>query len=186
MSMPLPFHSNNQSPDQHMQISRRFIEHAKEELAKGERLQASEKVWGAAGHALAAFGKGRGWRTEQYAHKNSIADLLSHEFNDPSIKAIYSSFDHEHINFYQNNRDEDDIRLSTASLEPFVDTIQRCREESPRPFEVATQGQVHRIRTLSGRDVQIGTIYLDGFVNHRRLAQFQRQWAGSQSAGEAD
>ena len=177
MPIPLPDHSRNQSPDRHIQISRRFIE-----LAKGDRLQASEKIWGAAGHAIAAIGKDRGWRTEQYAHKNSITDLLSHEFNDPSIKAIYRSFDHDHVNFYQNNLDEDDVRLSIASLEPFAETIQHCREEGPRPFEVMTQGQVQRIRTLSGRNVRIGTNHSDGFVNHRRLAQYQRQWEGSQSA----
>lgn len=182
MAIPLPVQSNNQSPDQHMQISRRFIEQAKEELAKGERLQASEKVWGAAGHALAAIGKGRGWRTEQYAHKNAIAELLSHEFNDPDIMARYRSFDHEHVNFYQNNLDDETIRLSIVVLEPFVDAIERCREEGSRAFEVATQGQVQRIRTLSGRDVEIGTTYSDGFVNHRRLAQYQRQWADSQNA----
>ena len=119
MAIPLPDHSNNQSPGQHMQIIRRFIEQAKEELAKGERLQASEKVWGAAGHAIAAIGKGRGWRTEQYSHKNAIADLLSHKFNDPSIKAIYRSFDHDHVNFYQNNLDEDDIRLSIRVIRGF-------------------------------------------------------------------
>ena len=60
MTIPLPEASSNQSPDEHMQISRRFIEHAREELAKGERLQASQKIWGAEQHALTAVGKEEG------------------------------------------------------------------------------------------------------------------------------
>ena len=57
MDIPLPPPRQVQSPDDHMQISRRFIEHAREELRKGERLQASEKVYGAAQHTLSAVGK---------------------------------------------------------------------------------------------------------------------------------
>ena len=47
MDIPLPPPKQLQSPDDHMQISRRFLEHARDEMAKGERLQASEKVYGA-------------------------------------------------------------------------------------------------------------------------------------------
>lgn len=64
MAIPLPPPKQVQSPDDHMQISPRFLEHAWDELSKGERLQASEKVYGAVGHALAAIGKERGWRTD--------------------------------------------------------------------------------------------------------------------------
>lgn len=188
MATPLPPPNTNQSPDQHMQISRRFIEHAKDELAKGERLQASEKVWGAASHALTAFGKDRGWLTDKFAHKDSIAYLIFHEFDDPSIATSYRSFrDDDHVNFYQNKDAEDAIASSIASAESFVDNVQRYRELGPRPFRVEYDVQVQRINDVSGHRVDLGSTYTDGFINQQRLDRYQIQWEETQSdSGETN
>ncbi len=42
-------------------LSRRFVRQAQEEFDKGDRLQASEKAWGAAAHAVKAVAASRGW-----------------------------------------------------------------------------------------------------------------------------
>ena len=49
------------SVDDRVQISRRLIRQAREELDKGDRLQATEKVWGALAQLLKAHGQQRGW-----------------------------------------------------------------------------------------------------------------------------
>ena len=48
------------SIEDHVQLSRWFLEHARIEIANGNRLQASEKIWGAAAHALKAIAIQRG------------------------------------------------------------------------------------------------------------------------------
>ena len=44
-----------------VQISRRLILQAPEELERGDRLQATEKIWGALAQMLKAHGQQRGW-----------------------------------------------------------------------------------------------------------------------------
>ena len=46
VSLKLPPPSDRHSPDDHMKMSRRFIQRARIELGQGRRLQASEKAWG--------------------------------------------------------------------------------------------------------------------------------------------
>lgn len=44
----------------HRKISEEFMRRSKEYLSKGELLQASEKGWGAAAHAIKAYAASRG------------------------------------------------------------------------------------------------------------------------------
>ena len=174
----LPPASRNQSPDEHMQIARRFIEHAKEELEKGERLQASERVWGAAGHALASVGKERGWVTGRNEQKEQIALVLAREFADPSIATRFHSGyrDEAHGNFHRNDLPVPLIRTQIDDVEIFVDQLQGFRERGPQPYEVQYPDEVTLINGLSGQRVEVGETYTDGFVNQRRLARYRQQW----------
>ena len=181
MTPALPEASPNQSPDEHMQISRRFIQHAREELEKGERLQASQKIWGAEQHALTAVGKERGWRTEDYRHKNAIANHLAEEFNNPLIRIRHNSYDSYHVNFYQNRLD--DVLAMNADIddvEQFVNELEEIRERGPQPFTITAQGQITRLRHLTGNDaantLRVNQTYIDGFVNERNLARYREQW----------
>ena len=177
-NIALPPASRNQSPDNHMQISRRFIEHAKAELEKGERLQASEKVWGAAGHALAAIGKERGWVTGTNEQKEQIALHLAREFGNPSIRTRFNAGyrDEAHGNFHRNDQPAEAIKVQIEDVEIFVAQLQQFRDEGPQAFTVDGPDAAARITALSGRKVKIGETYTDGFVNRRRLARYQRQW----------
>lgn len=177
-NIALPPASRNQSPDNHMQISRRFIEHAKAELEKGERLQASEKVWGAAGHALAAIGKERGWVTGTNEQKEQIALHLAREFGNPSIRTRFNAGyrDEAHGNFHRNDQPAEAIKVQIEDVEIFVAQLQQFRDEGTQAFTVDGPDAAARITALSGRKVKIGETYTDGFVNRRRLARYQRQW----------
>lgn len=166
-----------------MQISRRFIEHAKEELRKGERLQASEKVYGAAQHALSAVGKERGWATHNYYRKE---DVLYHlidefglrdEFGISRLRTMHTSFGFNHLNFHENSLSEEAVEGSVFDVEVFVDTIQDLRELGPQPFTVMNESQANRILRLAGRTVEIGDSDPEGFVNLVRLAEDSQRWS---------
>lgn len=181
MATALPKASSNQTPDEHMQISRRFIEHARDELKKGERLQASQKIWGAEQHALAAVGKERGWRTEDYQHKDAIAYHLADELDNRQIQTRHDSYDRYHVNFYQN-RLEDELAMEAAidDVEQFVNEMEGIRDSGPCPVAITDERQITRLRVLAGNEVanrlQVGRTYKDGFVNKRRLARYKQQW----------
>ena len=51
----------NTNTDDYAALSRRLVRQAQEEFDTGDRLQASEKAWGAAAHAVKAIAESRGW-----------------------------------------------------------------------------------------------------------------------------
>ncbi len=191
MTTALPEANDNQSPDEHMQISRRFVRHAREELGQGKRLQASEKIWGAAQHALAAVGKERGWRTEDYIHKDAVANHLTEEFRNPQMWVRNRAYRSYHENFYRNNiKDEMELERALDDVAEFVNELESIRERGPQPFTITDQRQIDRLREIARPGVanclQVGQTYTDGFVNQRVLSRYRRQWAARDSGVRDD
>ena len=63
--------------EDHAGHSDRLIRHAWEQLEQGDRLQASEKAWGAVAHALKDIAARRGWRNRAHTHNEAIAARLA-------------------------------------------------------------------------------------------------------------
>ena len=137
--------------DEHTQISRRFLEHARIELAQGDRLQAGEKVWGAAAHALKAVGKQRGWNHDKHSHIFDIGEHLGREFDKEELFDRYlARADYVHRNFYENDRSELSIGYAIADVERLVDELEIIRNSPPRPFTVSDDGDRIRLGRLLG------------------------------------
>ena len=177
MDFDLPPPSEFQTPEEHMAISRRFIKHANEELDKGERLQASEKAYAAASHALTAVGLERGWQAEEYRHKRNIARYLSLERDYPRIRDIYNTVWYAHENFYKNTMSVLEVQDAVYSAEHLVEQLEQIRKDGPKPVEVKDKYEVDSIRYATGFRARIGETYTDGFVNQINLDRYERRWA---------
>ena len=136
-------------PGDHAAISRRFLEHAEIEIDKGNRLQASEKVWGAVSHALKSVAEKRGW---EHGHRQNILDISAHlgkEFDlEGDFDLLLGSAKTMHVNFYENEYGEDTIRRAIGFAGEFVDQIERVRDAPPRPFTIDTTEDRRRLRRL--------------------------------------
>ncbi len=80
--------------------SERLIRHAEEELAKGDRLQASEKAWGAVAHKLKSIAGRHGWEYETHRHVYRIVRRIAAELNDDRVRLLFSSVAALHRNYY--------------------------------------------------------------------------------------
>lgn len=76
--IPLPDTGDN-SPQALDKISKRFQQHTAIEIGKGNRLQASEKVYASIGYALSSVGELRGWRHDSRFYKQLIARQVGNE-----------------------------------------------------------------------------------------------------------
>lgn len=141
---PLPAPSDDQSPADHIQISRRFWnEDLPLELDKDNRLQASEKIWGSVAHTIIAIGKERGWKVGkthgdleavvvQLGAELDVADGVpadASEAKQNQFRRLLSVVNGIHDNFYRNDKDEDRIANAArdadellSKLEPLLDT----------------------------------------------------------------
>ena len=72
-------------PEDYAAISRMFVAHARDEMRRGDRLQASEKVWGAANYALKAVARQRGWRHGGQRNIFAVAQQLAEETGRPEL-----------------------------------------------------------------------------------------------------
>ncbi len=160
-AQPLP---NTSDSNDYFTISRQFVAHAREQLEQGDRLQASEKVWGAANYALKAVAIQRGWRHQGQRTIFAIANQLSEELQDPSYSAGLLNARAIHYNFYDNDLDEDDIDRGIESVANYVAELDRVRAAPPRPFTVSNHRDQDRLRRLLGETPAIGAHSERGFV----------------------
>ena len=100
----------------HADASRMMIEQAAVELANGDSLQASEKGWGAASHAVKAIAEGRGWRHTDMADLFIVARRLSDEMGQPDIRTLFSVAFGLHTNIYEGWLGDEDIADSLADV----------------------------------------------------------------------
>ena len=152
MTTPLPEHNpEGINVEEHAQISRRFLEHARIQLAEGDRLQAAEKVWGAAAHALKAVGKQRGWKCDKHSSIFDIGEHLGREFDREGLLDRYMArADYVHRNFYENDRSIGSIRLALADVEKLADELETIRNSPPRPYTVRDSDDRIRLGRLLG------------------------------------
>ena len=85
---------------EHVQTAREFLADADGEFAAGDVLQASEKMWGAATHAVIAVAQRRGWLYGGHREMRVAVERLAREHDDPTINAGFSVAEKLHANFY--------------------------------------------------------------------------------------
>ena len=135
----------------HAQMSRRFLEHAKAELADGDRVQAAEKVWGAAAHALKAVGEQRGWVHHRHPNIFDIGEHLGLEFQVfEQFSRYLAQAEYMHRNFYLNEWSENAVHAALGDVESLVSELERIRGLPPRPYTVRDESDRIRLGRLLG------------------------------------
>ena len=106
--------------EQHAQTALQFLEHAEREFAAGENLQGSEKLWGAASHAVTAIAMKRGWPSNKYRDRKAAVSRLTEEYNDPSLAMGLALAHKFHANFYRDFIEDEDLETDRPLVELFV------------------------------------------------------------------
>ncbi len=114
--------------EEHLRISRQFLRQAEREFAQGDRLQASEKAWGAAAHVVKAVAQQRGWQHDGHRYLFEAIDRIYRETGDSQIRDLFRIANSLHMNFYENWQSDDlvqdgigRVEVLLAKLEPLVD-----------------------------------------------------------------
>ena len=106
--------------ESHQVHSRRLMRHAEEWLALGDRLQTSEKAWGAVAHYLKVIADRRGWQYESHAESFRVARNLAAAENNPRIRRLFSNAHDLHRNFYTDTIPLDDIATRLDAVKEFL------------------------------------------------------------------
>lgn len=109
----------------HQERSRHFLGLVDDELARGELEEASNKVWGAAAHAIKAVAERRGW--EHHAHRllEEAVHRLVHEENAPRYLLIqYMTASAYHQRFYGSPPEAAYILAGKDLIAEFIATLE--------------------------------------------------------------
>lgn len=109
--------------EEHARIALEFLEHSGLELEAGDELQGSEKLWGAASHAVTAIAMKRNWRHGKYSARADAVDRLAEEFDDPLLSASFSVVQKFHANFYRDFMEDEEIARDRPLVDRFVRRI---------------------------------------------------------------
>ena len=159
-----------QSTEDRRQISRRFIIHAREELAKDNRRQAGEKAWGAVVQPLKAIAELRGWRHQSHRDVYAVALPVAQEygFDVYQVNALADAYRVGHENFYENYRSLEELADMIDRVENLAPYLNQLTDMPPRQVTIASNAQLRNLRQITGNNnLRIGDTSPVGFSkNH--------------------
>ena len=108
----------------HAQPAAGFLDDSDLEFDAGDTLQASEKLWGAAAHAIMAVARQRG--LEHGTHRTlinaarRIADEMDNDLLRSEMRLGILAAQHFHSNFYNGTMEPEDIEYDRPLVHRFV------------------------------------------------------------------
>lgn len=111
------------TPREHIQTALEFLSRSDRYFAQGDRFQGSEKLWGAAAHAIIAASQSRGWRFGSHRYMVEAATRLGRELNEPLISSDFHISEKFHANFYHNSMTGSIIESDRPKVHRFVHRV---------------------------------------------------------------
>ena len=102
----------------------RLLAHARRMLRDGDRLQASEKIWGAASHGLKVVADRRGWPYTLHSDGRVIAGYLGKLTNNEDIPLLFSHIEGLHWNSYSDSFSLQEIEARLPDADEFLRLIE--------------------------------------------------------------
>ena len=151
-----PSNSESES-ERYAQLSRQYIERADEYLRAGDRVQASEKGWGAVAEAVKSIAEQRGWNHQGHRLLDDIVLQLSEEWDRPDVRRLFDIAERLHINFYEDSLQLDAIAARVGDAKDLLRELQTLRTMPPRPVVLDSRERRLRWRRLTGELLPLGS-----------------------------
>ena len=94
-------------------------------LEAGDRLQASEKAWGAVAHRLKVVADNRSLRYETHADASRVIRSLTTEQGNPRIRTLFDVAQLMHMNYYKDAWAIDYIRDQLKDVKELLVILER-------------------------------------------------------------
>ena len=119
--------------DEHVQTAQGFLVKSDAYFAEGDVLQGSEKLWGAAAHALTAVAQQRGWRYGNHNALRQTALRLADELDDERISLELLVAEKFHANFYHDFMEDSELDVNRPVAKRFVARMLALIDDNETP-----------------------------------------------------
>ena len=107
----------------HIQTARSFLEAADKEFAAGDHMQASEKLWDAATHAVIAVAQQNGWQYGSHRAMKTAVDMMAEEYDEPLLVGGFGVAEKFHANFYHDFMEDYQLDADRPKIRDFVHRV---------------------------------------------------------------
>ena len=118
-------------------------------IALGDRLQASEKLWGAAAHRIKALAAARGWPYQSHADGRVIIRHLANHARDPQISTLFEVALDAHQNFYDDGWEDREFAVALGEVRALIDLLDAAERELPHDLGPPTARHYRRRHGLA-------------------------------------
>lgn len=123
--------------DEHVQTAQNFLHKSDGYFAEGDVLQGSEKLWGAASHAMMAVAQERGWQFGNHYALRQVVLRLADEIDDERISLGFGVSEKFHANFYHDFMEDSELEMNRPLAKRFVARMLALIDDTP---EQSTNG----------------------------------------------
>ena len=141
-----------QYSDRYAAISQRLLRQAQEELDADDLIQASEKAWGAAAHAVKSVAEKWGWYHKGHFRLNAVVHYIAIEQDRMDLIELYNHPSAMHVNWYEHELQGDLVQIAINATRTFVAEMEKIRAEDVPTFpssQSLTRAQAQRLRLLN-------------------------------------
>jgi len=103
----------------------KYLEEAEFFLEKGDYVQASEKLWGAAAEAVKVVAAKRGVELRTHGDLWKFVTKLRTELKDPEINKLFLQANYLHQNFYEGILPPEAVMDAAEAVRAFIDKLER-------------------------------------------------------------
>ena len=114
----------------HIRTAFGFLDDSDREFAAGDILQASEKLWGAASHAVIAVAESRNWNHGSHRALKNAVIRLDAERGDMLIRAYYIAAEKFRTNSEYNCMEDFEIEQDGPLVHEFVRLVTALASEN--------------------------------------------------------
>ena len=133
------------SADDYAAQSQHFVQQAQEEVDRGDRLQASEKAWGAAAHAVKAVAADRGWNHNSHRLLFDAIDQIARDIEAPTLRSLFQTANSLHQNFYEDWQPDGLVQHGIIEIRQLVGLLDEIRSQPVKPSVVVDPRQWERL-----------------------------------------
>ena len=118
-------------------------------IAQDDRLQASEKIWGAAVHGLKTIADARGWPYDYHPDGRVIARYLARQSGNRVIDHLFAVAERAHQNFYKDQIPIEDLDEYLADIRELLDLANASHLALPPDLPPPTDSHYRRRHDIS-------------------------------------
>ena len=115
--------------EKHTRLAEKLMDEAGREIADGDLVQGSEKLWGAASQALKAYCASHRMPHGKYAQRRHAALELADQREDEAIRLAFKLAESCHANFYNDWMEQEDLDSHLPDIRAFVEKVLNARAD---------------------------------------------------------